>query len=192
MKPTAIGVPQSVTGRLAEVLDSYARTDEKDNPRRAHLFRAVIKAMRECREARCRRRWCPRCMVRKAKQERRKLEERFASLPCGADLFMITLTVGADSLRQGWRVLRESFTRLRRLRFWTRVVVGGSQHMQMLPSKGGKRRWNVHVHVIVELQKEQMLDGGELAERWAEMLARHGLPGSARIRRVRKLWATHE
>jgi len=181
----------TVTARLATALDGHAKREQSTNPRRARLFGNVAKELRRCGERRCGLRFCPRCMARRAKRDRRRLEAHLRTLPPAVELAFVTLSVGCDSPEHGWRVLRAAVAKLRTRAFFKRGVTGGIFRVETEPAKSSGRDWNVHTHALVELRLTAVLDVCDLDAAWAVLLAPSGLPGRVHIMPVTRLWEPH-
>lgn len=131
---------------------------------------------------------CPRCECRKAKRYRTRMEARLRS---PATFALVTLTLACDELKPGARMLLVLGAALRRRALWRRTVAGGELHLQVKPSEGGVRRWNLHLHAVVQLRDGARLDGRDLRVLWEKLLGRTGTRGSADVRTLTKHWAVY-
>ena len=180
------------TAAFAKDLERRASRERGVDPDRARFFLKIAADLRVCAESgsRCgRSSYCPRCAGRAARRNRRRLEQRM--LAARPDrLFFLTATVACDSASYGHRTLATSLRKLRRRQVWRRSVAGSEEHLQAKPCRAGSaRRWNVHIHAVVELRAGATLDHQALDEAWRELLGHHGLPGRIDVRPIRNQWA---
>jgi len=168
-----------VTIALAE---RFAGIPIEDPARRARVD-SVVRRLIECAEnqkgRRCDHFACPRCQARSAKLRRRDVERMLVETPPGDKVGHLTLTVGADDLEDGRLVLVRGFARLRLRRWWTAAVRGGIGQIEILPARGGARRWNIHLHVVVWILGS--VDRARLRSEWCAIVAGHDLPGSSNL-----------
>ena len=61
----------------------------------------------------------------------------------------------------------------------------------MKPAEQATRRWNVHVHALVQLREAQRLRSPALDALWRELLAAKGCPGDGHATTLRSHWALH-
>lgn len=133
---------------------------------------------------RCEHPLCPRCSARIAKRNRRRIERIIRGLAPEVKLALMTFTTGHDSITGGRAALVHAFAKLRRRAPWTACVSGGHVQIELLPAVGGSRRWNVHVHAVVELHAPPDVDA--IRRAWIEILAEKDLPGSFKSSSVKK------
>lgn len=97
-------------------------------------------------EKRCSQKWCPVC-VRKIATQRSLRYERAAEL-CQWPLFVTLTRANIGELHAGdIRHLRQSFGRLRRMKFWAANVVGGVACIEITNTGRG---WHPHLHCLLD------------------------------------------
>jgi hypothetical protein len=126
---------------------------------------------------RCEHALCPRCQRRIALRRRRELQRELRAAPPGVRIAHITLSLGADDIADGRALLISAFALLRRHHCWTTGIFGGHAQIEVLPSIGGSRGWNVHLHALAYL-KPARLDVRAVRVAWLLLLS--GLPGSVK------------
>lgn len=132
---------------------------------------------------RCSRSCCPRCQGRAARRWRSDVEVMLLHLPSSTRIYHLTITVGADDIREGRTMLLSSFGKLRRQVTWTRRIDGGLGQVEILPAAGNMRRWNVHAHCL--LLTSRVLAERTLSRAWSELLHLHDMPQSLKLQYVR-------
>jgi hypothetical protein len=189
--PDLQGHLNDTTLELAMVCRAHAEAEQVARPDLARRMARAASMLERCAERegwRCGLVICPRCQRRAAVRYRRRLEARLRSP--GASFALLTATVAGDDLRLCERTLVRALSALRRRRAWQRAVVGGEQHLQAEPCRpGSARRWNVHVHAVLERRPGAGLAKTALADVWASLIAPSGLPGRLDLRPIAAHWA---
>jgi len=167
-----------MSDRLARI--AGLRDDERVRAIALKLHVCATNVYRWC----CRHRCCPRCEALGAKKRYEVVVRRLGRLR-GQPVFLLTLTVGSDRIREGHRVLVRNFCRLRRRQEW-RAFLGGIGQIEVLPARGTRRRWNVHLHVVAWTRSWPLQ--ADLQSGWRRLVAGEGLPGSAELKPVPRLF----
>jgi hypothetical protein len=173
-----------ISARLARKL-AFSKTADADD--RPLLHRAANKILK-CSTGeidRCGSTWCPRCSTRTAKRYRGRLHAAMLLRGATSPLGFVTATVACDDPAAGLALLNATFSALRRQQTWKHSIAGGESHAQLEPSSvGGRKRFNVHAHMIVELTTAD-LPSRVLADAWRKLLRVQGSRGTLRLERVR-------
>lgn len=174
---------------LASILETIAATAEP--PWRPRFTGYAIR-LRKCASwngRRCEQPFCPRCQTRVAVRNRQQLEERLRAMNRTL-LRVLRLSVAALEPRCGVVALRGAFLALRRTSVWRSAVTGGEAHFEIKEAKTTKR-WNVHLHALIELTLTTLLSKDLLSNAWQKILQVRGVRGSAHLRpasRIGVVW----
>jgi hypothetical protein len=167
-------------------------------PRNFHAFRAGER-LSTCQEQypdggkapRCGAPHCPYCQYRVAKKNRLELERIFRQVETDKGrLAFLTVTVGTDSLSEGYLILTKGLSWLHGLAAWTKRVQGGSQYVELKPCQEGKRRrWLAHAHCALELRPGTDLNAlrADLIAAWQRFLG-GAFPGRVHLVHANPGW----
>ncbi len=169
---------------LAERISRIETTD----PAHQMLLDKIAFRLRRCAEDqngwKCENFACPRCSARSAKRRRKKAEGMLARTPPEYWIGHLTLTLGSDDLGRGRHILLATFARLRRRRWWTNSIHAGRGQLEIAPSVGTNREWNVHLHVVLWIIRS--VSNSRLRSTWQTLLNEEQLAGSATLTTIRK------
>jgi hypothetical protein len=188
---------------IVEKLDTEHRSDLADRLRKCgQPLRLRCDGCQASRDVmtRCDLKWCPTCQRALAA----RTAERYAAIAadCHWPLF-VTFTVkhGKEDPVELIRHVRRAHTKLRRLRWWKRAVVGGVVAYEITHGENG---WHPHAHALIDCRwlsvtttappaqakREEWARRGkaaakEVAEQWQLCLGRKG------GLHVRRCWTDH-
>lgn len=91
----------------------------------------------------------------------------------------VTLTVGSTDLRDGLRILKRAFAKLRRRAAWHRCAGHGVAGIEVNPGRNNPSIWNVHLHAVVLLYPKKTGSPSLLGELWKTVLVEFNAYGSA-------------
>lgn len=104
---------------------------------------------------RCRNRWCPDCFRSWAGAAITEIRADLAGMTAPKHLVLSIRAAGLGQLRAGWKLLDDSFRRLRRCKLWKQKARSYVQARGLTFSKG---KWHVHLHIAVDADYMPHLD----------------------------------
>jgi hypothetical protein len=158
----------TITEQLA---DRLLRIDDVESARLASKLLLCDRRSRARDGWRCGLQVCPRCAARAAKRRQRTVLGELESLPAGARVRLVTLSVLAGSIAEGHAALFGAFRELRRREGWRRCVRRGWAQGEYAPTRDGA--WNVHLHALVVLRVRRLLPSSKekLGRAWRDLAA---------------------
>ncbi len=110
----------------------------------------------------CRLRVCPLCSYR-VSLERAKYMEMMCKHMKYPKMITLTMPRWSRDPREGIKLLRDAFTRLRKSKLF-RACVGGAYNIELKPKENG---WHIHMHVLVDMP---FLPYQKLWSKWGELI----------------------